>query len=102
MPTPSSKPPGERAGLPADFFADAVELLTRLTRQSSPSDDPAGLRAMARMLAAELAARGLKVEICDQPDEHGVPLPVIVAETAADDADDAADDADDARSASAG
>ena len=84
MPIPGATPPEDRAGLPEDLYREAVDLLTRLTRESSPSDDPQALRRMAGILAAELGARGLSVAIHDEPDEHGVGLPVIAASGPAD------------------
>ncbi|MEO8197451.1 MAG: M20/M25/M40 family metallo-hydrolase, partial [Thermoanaerobaculia bacterium] len=83
MPIPGDTPPENRAGLPEGMFLEAVDLLARLASESSPSDDLRGLRRMARILAAELGARGLEVAIHDEPDEHGVALPVVSASTPA-------------------
>lgn len=71
--------PGGSSLLPEGLLADAVELLTRLTAQSSPSDEAPALCTMASLLAAELGTRGLAVDIHDEPDEHGKALPVVVA-----------------------
>ena len=79
MSMPGATPPEDRAGLPEDLYREGVDLLTRLVRESSPSDDPQALRRMAGILAAELGARGLSVAIHDEPDQHGVALPVIEA-----------------------
>lgn len=79
METPTESTLAERSGLPDGLLAEAVELLTRLATQSSPSDDPQALRRMAGALATELGARGLTVAIHDEPDEQGVALPVVEA-----------------------
>ncbi len=79
METPTESTPGERSRLPHGLLAEAVELLTRLATMNSPSDDPQALRRMAGALATELGARGLSVAIHDEPDEHGVALPVVEA-----------------------
>jgi glutamate carboxypeptidase len=72
--------PASLAGaLPEALFRRAVDLLAELTAISSPSGDPTGLRRMAARLGEELAARGLSVEIEEQPGEDGAPLPVLVA-----------------------
>ena len=71
--------PGQSPILPEGHLATAVRLLARLAAESSPSDDARALRSMAAILAAELAARGLSVEVHDEPDEHGSPLPVVLA-----------------------
>lgn len=83
MPLPADLALEDRAGLPGDLCRDAVELLARLAAESSPSDDPEALARMAAVLAAELAARGLQVTLRDEPDEHGVELPVVEAATPA-------------------
>ncbi len=70
---------GGRAGVPEDLFQDALALLTRLASQSSASDDPPALQRMAEILAGELRARGLTVEIRLEPDEHDLLLPVVAA-----------------------
>jgi glutamate carboxypeptidase len=69
--------------LPDPLFRGTVELLTELTALSSPSGDTAGLRRMAARLGDALTARGLRVEIVDQPGEDGAPLPVLLARGAA-------------------
>jgi len=70
---------GERANLPEDLYQDALALLSRLTGENSASADPPALYRMAEILAGELRARGLAVEIRLEPDEHGVLLPVVDA-----------------------
>jgi glutamate carboxypeptidase len=56
--------PGDDAGgLPPDVFDASLALLEELTAISSASGDAAGLGRMAARLAAELAARGLEVEV---------------------------------------
>ena len=79
MPIPGETAAEEFAGLPESLFLEAVDLLARLASESSSSDDARGLRRMAGILAAELGARGLAVAIHDEPDEHGVALPVVEA-----------------------
>ncbi|MEO8277250.1 MAG: M20/M25/M40 family metallo-hydrolase [Thermoanaerobaculia bacterium] len=68
-----------RLGLPADILGGAIDLLLRLTAQTSSSDDEPGLRRMADLLATELQARGFHVTLRDEPDEGGRLLPVIDA-----------------------
>jgi glutamate carboxypeptidase len=73
--------------LPEPIFRRTLDLLVELTAISSPSNDPDGLRRMARRLAAELSARGLAPEIREEEGEDGIPLPVLVgrgAETSGD------------------
>lgn len=86
MTAPRDLQGGERAGLPEDLFQDALILLTRLAGQTSSSDDPHALHRMGEVLAGELRARGLAVEIRLEPDEHGVLLPVVDARSPACDA----------------
>ena len=74
--------------LPPPIYERTVELLTGLTAISSPSSDANGLHQMASRLGAELSARGLTVEIVEQPGEDGTLLPVLLARgPAADPAD---------------
>lgn len=83
MPPPGAPPPGERPLLPEDLLDEAVELLVRLAAESSPADEPQALRRMAGILAEELKARQLAVEIHDEPDENGAALPVVEASSTA-------------------
>jgi glutamate carboxypeptidase len=84
MTTTRALPGAEGGGLEEDLLQDAVALLTRLSATSSPSQDPQGLREMSESLAGELRARGLAVAIREEPDEHGVLLPVVEAVGSAD------------------
>lgn len=83
MSLPGAPPPGERPLLTEDLLDEAVDLLTRLTGESSPSDEPQALRRMAGVLAQELRARRLTVEVHDEPDENGAALPVVEARSPA-------------------
>jgi glutamate carboxypeptidase len=76
--------------LPPDLFAATLRLLEELTAISSASGDAAGLERMAARLAAELAARGLVVEVRQglgdagdkplaTPASGGGSLPVVLA-----------------------
>lgn len=66
--------------LPASIFERTLALLEELVRESSASDDRAGLERMARRLGDALAARGLGVEIHGRPPRPGgEELPVLVA-----------------------
>jgi glutamate carboxypeptidase len=53
----------DSGGLPPDLFAGTLSLLEEMTAISSPSGDAGGIERMAARLAAELAARGLEVEV---------------------------------------
>lgn len=57
--------------LPASIFERTLALLEELVRESSASDDRAGLERMARRLGDALAARGLGVEIHGRPPRPG-------------------------------
>src|SRR3954468_508796 len=66
--------------LPEPLFQRAVGFLHELTRISSDSGDPAGLRSAAEYLAAALGERGLATEIRDEsPAADSPPLPVLYA-----------------------
>src|SRR6478609_5697191 len=66
--------------LPEPLFQKAVGFLRELTRISSDSGDPAGLRSSAEYLAAALRERGLATEIRDEsPSADSPPLPVLYA-----------------------
>jgi glutamate carboxypeptidase len=67
--------------LPEPLFRRTADLLADLTAISSPSGDAEGLRRMAARLGAELAERGLAIEIAEETGEGGVPLPVLLART---------------------
>jgi len=57
----------------------AVAFLDALCSVSSPSGDREGLERMAAAVGAELARRGLAVEVRHEPDREGRALPVLVA-----------------------
>src|SRR5690348_16444463 len=66
--------------LPEPLFQKAVGFLRELTRISSDSGDPAGLRFAAEHLAAALRERGLAAEIRDESTDADSPrLPVLYA-----------------------
>ncbi|HSU81100.1 MAG TPA: M20/M25/M40 family metallo-hydrolase, partial [Thermoanaerobaculia bacterium] len=66
--------------LPEPLLQKAVGFLRELTRVSSDSGDPAGLRNAAEHLAAALRERGLATEIRDEsPGADSPPLPVLYA-----------------------
>jgi glutamate carboxypeptidase len=66
--------------LPRPLFQRAVDFLRELTRISSDSGDPAGLRYAAEYLAAALREHGLATEIRDEtPAVDSPPLPVLYA-----------------------
>src|SRR3954471_21548686 len=66
--------------LPEPLLQKAVGFLRELTRISSDSGDPAGLRSAAEYLAAALRERGLAAEIRDEsPAADSPPLPVLDA-----------------------
>ncbi len=69
----------ETPDLPEPLFQRTVELLWELTAISSPSNDEAGLRTMARRLAEELQRRGLRPEILEEPGNEGNALPLLLA-----------------------
>ncbi|HEX9798532.1 MAG TPA: M20/M25/M40 family metallo-hydrolase [Thermoanaerobaculia bacterium] len=75
---PDFELPGD---LDAAAFGAAVELLSRLTAESSPSTDPAGLRRFAARLAGELERRGLAARVDEAAGAGGVSLPLLVAES---------------------
>ena len=66
--------------LPEPLLQKAVGFLRELTRVSSDSGDPAGLRHAAEHLAAALNERGLATEIRDEsPSADSPPLPILYA-----------------------
>jgi glutamate carboxypeptidase len=66
--------------LPEPLFQKSLGFLRELTRISSDSGDPAGLRQAADFLAAALRERGLDTEVRDEsPDADSPPLPVLHA-----------------------
>ena len=71
----------EFSDLPEPLFRRTAGLLADLTAISSPSGDAEGLRRMAARLGAELAERGLAIEIAEETGEGGVLLPVLLART---------------------
>jgi glutamate carboxypeptidase len=64
--------------LPEPIFRQTLDLLVELTAISSPSNDPEGLRQIARYLAAAMEARGLAPELRQEDGEDGIPLPVLL------------------------
>src|SRR5437764_15051590 len=66
--------------LPEPLLQKAIGFLRELTRISSDSGDPAGLRLAAEYLATALRERGLAAEIWDEsPGADSPPLPVLYA-----------------------
>ena len=61
------------------IYRESVALLEGLCAISSPSGDGDGLARASELLGDALRARGLEVTITDEPDCHGVPLPVLRA-----------------------
>lgn len=62
-----------------DVSRTTRDLLEALCAVSSPSGDADGLRRAADLLGEALRRRGLDVTITDEPDSHGVRLPVLRA-----------------------
>ena len=65
--------------LPREILESGTKLLVELCSISSASGDLAGVRAVAERIAAELARRGLAVEVASEPDDEGNALPLLVA-----------------------
>ncbi|HNX50133.1 MAG TPA: M20/M25/M40 family metallo-hydrolase [Thermoanaerobaculaceae bacterium] len=70
-------PPSEV--LPSRILEASTQLLVELCGISSASGDVPGLRRLAGRLASELDRRGLTAQVVDQPDEDGMPQPVLLA-----------------------
>lgn len=65
--------------IPLTILEASTQLLVELCEMSSASGDVPGLRRLAGRLASELDRRGLTAQVVDQPDEDGMPQPVLLA-----------------------
>lgn len=62
-----------------DIFAANERLLVELCAMSSESGNAGGIRRVAQRLSDALSRHGLRTEIADEADAHGVAQPVLIA-----------------------